>query len=350
LSYRHVVVTRFGGPEVLEVVEDRLPEPRYDEVRVRVLAAGVSFGDVLMRAGALPESPKPPFTPGYDIAGVVDKLGEGVASPALGQMVVAFPKDLGGYAEFVCVPAPLLVPVPDTLAPAATAAAALNYFVAYQMLHRIAKVQAGQRILVHGAAGGVGTALLELGALAGLEVYGTASKSKHDLVTQLGAVPIDYREEDFVAAVRRRPAGARRDGKRTRGGVHAAFDAIGGTNFWRSYRSLAPGGRLVAYGVSRSIKNGRRNRAVAVSSFLLVKLLGAAPAGRRAFFYTADSLSKRHPQSYREDLAAGVGLLEQEKIAPVVAKSLPLEEAAHAHELLEGSSVRGKIVLVNAEP
>ncbi len=243
---RRVIVARHGGTEVLEVVSERLPEPRPGEVRVRVLAAGVSYGDVLARIGAVPDAPKPPFTPGYDITAVTDKHGAGVSSPEVGQRVAALLDTGGGYTDFACLPADRLVPVPATVDAADSAAACLNYFVAHQMLHRVAQVQAGQSILVHGAAGGVGIALLQLAKRANVTVYGTASQSKHALVADLGAVPIDYRSEDFVARVRSTGGG----------GVVAAFDAVGGSNFRHSYASLRPGGHLVAYGVSSAQKGG----------------------------------------------------------------------------------------------
>lgn len=335
LSYKRIVVTRVGGPEVLRVVEDELPEPRPGQVRVKVLMAGVSFGDVLIRLGAIPGGPKMLFTPGYAVVGVVDKPGSGVSSLEVGQMVAALTDAGGGYAEFVCLPAGRLVPVPDGLDPAETVGVALNYFIAHQMLHRVGKVERGERILVHGAAGGVGSAFLQLGKLAELETYGTASEAKHRLVSDLGGIPIDYRNEDFVARVRSLPGG----------GVDAVFDAIGGTNFWQSYRSLRTGGRLVAYGTSRAVRDGRRNRLVAVAGFALVMLLRLIPDRRASTFYTAGSLDESQPGSYREDLAAVFDLLARKKIQPVIAERLPLVEAARAHELLGGSAVSGKIIL-----
>lgn len=336
MDYRRVVVSRRGGPEVLEVVTCEVPEPQPGQVRVRVLAAGVSYGDVLARVGAVPGSPKPPFTPGYDVSGVVDKLGSGVTSPGVGEPVAALLDAGGGYAEFACLPAERLVTVPAGVDAVQSAAAALNYFVAYQMLHRLAQLKAGQRVLVHGAAGGVGSALVQLAVGAGLDVYGTASKGKQQLVSDQGAVPIDYQRDDFVRRVR----------SLTGDGVDAAFDPIGGGNVLRSYRSLRAGGHLVSYGVSRALKNGRRNRLTAVASFLSVKLLGILPTGRAATFYTADSLEKSRPTSYREDLTAVLDLLAQRKVQPVIAEQLPLTQAAAGHNLLSHSSPVGKIVLV----
>lgn len=335
MNFERVIVSRSGGPEVLEVVAAEVPEPQPGEARVKVLAAGVSYGDVLSRAGALPDAPKPPFTPGYDITGIVDKLGAGVTSLAVGAPVAALLHAGGGYAEFACLPADRLVPVPAGVDAVHSAAAALNYFVAYQMLHRVSRLQAGQRILVHGAAGGVGTALLQLARQARLESYGTASKGKHQLVSEQGAVPIDYQREDVLARVR----------SLSGDGVDAAFDAIGGTSFLRSYRSLRAGGHLVAYGISRGLKNGQRSRLTAVTSFLSVQLLGLLPTRRSATFYTANSLEKGQPHAYREDLTAVLELLARGEIQPVIAERLPLAEAARAHEALSRSAVSGKIVL-----
>jgi len=338
VDYKRVVVSRIGGPEVLEVSTEPLPDPAPGEARVRVLAAGVSFGDVLARVGALPDAPKPPFTPGFDVTGIVEELGAGVESPAVGRPVVALLDGGGGYTELSCLPADRLVPLPEGVDPVGSAAAAVNYFAAHQMLHRVARVEAGQRILVHGAAGGLGTALLQLARRAGLEAYGTASKVKHALVGELGAVAIDPREEDFVARIR----------NLTGDGVDAVFDAVGGMSFPRSYRALRPRGHLVAYGVARAVRDGRRSRPVAVASFLFVKLAGLLPFGRAATFYTAGGLDESQPGSYREDLAAVMDLLARGEIEPVIAERLPLVDAARAHELLGRSAVSGKIVLICA--
>ncbi len=167
MKYKRIVISRYGGSEVLQVAEDELPEPRSGEVRVRMLAAGVAWGDILKREGF--GGARPPFTPGYDIVGGVDKLGEGVSAVKVGQTVAALPI-AGGYAEYICLPASGLTPVPSGLDPAETVSLVMNYVVAHQMLHRAARVKTGERILIHSAAGGVGTALLQLGKLAGLEL------------------------------------------------------------------------------------------------------------------------------------------------------------------------------------
>src|SRR5690242_17597718 len=171
---KRVVVDHFGGPDVLAVVEDADPRPGPGEVRVKVLAAGVSFTDALLRAGTYLGVPKPPFTPGYELVGVVDQLGEGCAQLRVGSRVAALTV-WGAYAGRVCVPEANAVEVPDDVDTAELVGLVLTYMTAYQLLHRMARVQAGESVLVHGAAGRVGTAVLELGAVAGARLFGTAA-------------------------------------------------------------------------------------------------------------------------------------------------------------------------------
>ena len=335
MKHRRVVVARHGGPEVLQVVEEDLPEPQPGEVRVKVLAAGVSAYDLMFRrSGRLPGTPKAPFTLGEDVVGVVDKLGEGVSGFEPGQRVAGGTFSLGvggGYAEFVCMAASEWVPVPPDVDSAEAVCLVVNYVTAHVMMHRAANVQRGERILVQGAAGGVGTALLELGKLTGLEMYGTASKYNHELVSSLGATPIDYRNEDFVERVR----------SLTGDGVDVVFDPIGGARqLWRSYRALRKGGRLVWFGVAATKKQGLR---VIPLTLLTVSLLKLIPDGKQAPL--APDLGKDNAW-YRETLAELLGLLAEGKIKPVVAARIPLVEAARAHELLERGGYAGKIVLV----
>src|SRR5262245_6943965 len=234
MKQTRIVVSHYGGPEQLRVVEEERPEPRRGEVRVRVLAAGVALPDVMMREGIHPETPPLPFTPGWDLVGVVDRLGEGTSGIEPGQVVAALPI-CGAYAEFVCLPQRELVPVPLGLDAAEAVSLVLNYITAYQMLHRIAKVAPGPRALIHGGAGGVGSALLQLGHLVGLEMYGTCSARGASAVADLGGIPIDYQHLDFVKEIQRL----------TEEGVDVVFDGIGGSHIWRSRKALRPGGKVV---------------------------------------------------------------------------------------------------------
>jgi NADPH:quinone reductase-like Zn-dependent oxidoreductase len=246
VRHTRIVVTHYGGPDALQVLEEECPEPKNGEARVRVLAAGVSLPDIMMREGIHPETPPLPFTPGWDLIGVVDRLGDGISELEPGQIVAALPIT-GAYAEFVCLPQRELVPVPSGLDAAEAVSLVLNYVTAYQMLHRSAHVRPGQRVLIHGAAGGVGSALLQLGRLAGLELYGTCSSRGASAVADLGGLPIDYQHQDFVEEMHRL----------TSEGVDVVFDGIGGTHIWRSRQALRPGGRVVAYGLTASLRGGR---------------------------------------------------------------------------------------------
>jgi NADPH2:quinone reductase len=334
MSYKRVILTEFGGPEVLEVVEEpALPEPGPGEVRVKVLATSAAFTDIMIRKGVYPDvKEKPPLSPGYDMVGVVDKLGEGVKHLAVGQMVADLTV-IGAYAEYICWPASNLVPVPEGLDAAEAVSLVLSYVTAYQMLHRVAKVQPGQRILVHGAGGAVGTALLQIGRLLGLEMYGTASKAKHELVTRLGAVPIDYRSEDFVERI----------GDLTGDGVDAVFDGIGGEYFKRSFKVLRPGGVLVAFGFYSAVMG--KGGGVPLD-FLRLKLWDLLPNGRSTAFYSIAPLRRKRADWFHEDLTSLFDLLAQGKIQPVIDKAMPLAQAARAHELVEQRALQGKIVLV----
>ena len=335
MKNRRVVITRRGGPEVLKLVEDDLPDPKPGEVQVKILATGVSFADLLMRHGLYRPVPPLPFAPGYDIVGIVQKNGDGAAQFEPGQMAAAL-TITGGYAQYLNVPESELVSVPDGLDPAQAVCLVLNYVTAWQLLHRAASPATGARVLVHAAAGGVGTAALELGRLAGFEMYGTASERKHPMVKAMGAVPIDYRSEDFVARIR----------ALTGDGVDLALDPIGGWNWWRSYKTLRGGGNLLVYGLSAAIGPQGANHLAAVGSFLLLGALKLIPDGKSASFYAITTMKKQHPEWFREDLAALFELLARKQITPVIAERLPLAAATRAHEMLERGETTGKLVVL----
>lgn len=355
---RRVVVERFGGPEVLRAVEAREPRPGTGEVLVRVLAAGVSFTDALLRAGTYLGVPRPPFTPGYELVGVVEELGPGCSRLGVGDRIAALTA-YGAYAERVCVPEAEAVEVPADLDPAELVSLVLTYTTAYQLLHRTAQVRPGESVLVHGAAGRVGTAVLELGVLAGVRLIGTASARDRGAVERLGAEAIDYRNEDFVTRVR----------DLTGDGVDVALDGFGGRISLRSFRTLRPGGRLVLYGHYATMAGGRKNWRGWFEWYgttAAVALRGLVSPSRRVLVYRIQKLrdsrqllpvagrrparliggGPRNPAWFREDFLALVELLRRGDIHPVVAERLPLAEARHAHELLESSASRGKLVLL----
>jgi NADPH2:quinone reductase len=344
MRHRRVIVTHYGGPDALRVIEEECPEPNYGDVRVRVLAAGVSLPDIMAREGVHPETPPVPFTPGWDLVGVVDRLGDGVSGIEPGQIVAALPIH-GAYAEFVCLPHRELVPVPSGLDAAEAVSLVLNYITAYQMLHRSARARSGQGALIHGAAGGVGSALLQLGRLAGLEMYGTCSSRGAPAVSELGAIPIDYQHQDFVKEIHRL----------TSEGVQIVFDPIGGTHLWHSRKALRPGGKVVGYGLRSSLRgeglisgrSGRRQRFRGTAIFGLCIAGGwLLPGWKRVVPYSIQTLKRLKPDFFRQDLIALFDLLKQQKIKPLIAQRFPLVEARHAHELLGKGGVTGKIVLV----
>ena len=311
---------------------------------MKVLAAGVSLPDVLAREGVHPETPRVPYTPGWDLVGTVDQIGEGVSGFEMGQTVVAMPIS-GCYAQYVCLPHRKFVPVPTGLDPAEAVALVLNYITAYQMLHRSAKIKPGQRLLIHGASGGVGTAFLQLGQLVGVEMYGTCSAQAAQVVEELGATPIDYRNADFVQEIHRF----------TSDGVDAAFDGIGGDNLWRSREALRQGGRVVVYGFQAKLRGGRMapgapkgrhpTRESAILGWYIVRNL-FLPGRKSMVPYSIQWLMRLRPEWFRCDLLTLFDLLQQKKIKPLIAERLPLSQARHAHELLGGGGVIGKIVLI----
>lgn len=336
-KYKHIVVPSFGGPENLLLADDKLPEPRANEVRVKVLAAGVSFADILMRQGLHPESwnlGRPPFTPGWDVVGVVDKLGDKLSTWQTGQIVAALPI-VGGYAEYIVLPSNELVPVPTGLDHAEAVSLVLNYTTAYQMLHRCAHIRPDETILINGGgAGGVGTALLQLGKLANLKkMYGTASYEKHDIVSSLGGVPIDYKSVDLVEEIIKLTS---HDNERE-SGVDVVFDGIGGKSFKSSYDILRSGGRLVAYGGTPTTD---------LQYWMMMLTMNVVSDKRKFILYSIQTLKGLKPDWFQEDLTLLFSMLKQGKIKPIVATRMPLNQAAHAHELLARGSVNGKIVLI----
>lgn len=336
-NYKSVVAARLGPPEVLRVVENQMRPPAKGEARIRVLAAAVSRPDITVRTGqslysGTPLGKKAPFVPGYAVIGDVDAVGAGVTGVAPGDRVGALTV-VGGYTEVLYWRGDRLIPAPTTLDPAEAVTLVLNYLVAYQTLHRLAQVRAGEKVLIIGASGGIGTALLQLGKLADLTMYGVASQSKRQIVADMGAVPIDYRTQDFAAVIREAEPG----------GLDAVIDGMMRLDtIKRSLALLRRGGRLVSYGEPAGLGALARILAALVSTNL-------APNGKSFKLYGTSSyfLGKRKP--YLEDWATLFKLLEERKIAPVIMQRFPLLEAAQANALLESGQVGGNVVLTAAQ-
>jgi synaptic vesicle membrane protein VAT-1 len=338
LSMREIVITRHGGPEVMEERERPAPEPGPGEVRIRVKAAGVNFADVLARMGLYPDAPPPPMVPGYEVSGYVDAAGPGPARHEVGRRVIAVTR-FGGYADLVVVPADFVWPVPPTLSYNEAAAIPIAYLTALVALYRMANLKAGETVLVHGAGGGVGIAAFQLARLRRAIVIGTASPAKHNALRSLGIDHvIDHRGADVEAEVARLTNGR---------GVDVVLDARGGEHLARSFRMLAPLGRLVACG-SQDLVTGPARDEERVQTFLQ----------QRPFFDPIDlmnnnkgvfGLNLAHLWRERRFAAASMEALLTDfaggRLKAIVAKTFPLARAADAHEFLHERANVGKVVL-----
>jgi NADPH:quinone reductase-like Zn-dependent oxidoreductase len=334
---RQAVITRHGAADVFEMRERPDPVPGDGEIRIRVRAAGINFADILARIGLYPDAPKPPVVVGYEVAGIVDAVGNGVTNPQEGDRVLALTR-FGGYADCVVVPAAQAYRFPDRLSDAEAAAVPVTYLTAAIALYRMAAVTAGETVLVHNAGGGLGIAATQLARLRRATVIGTASAGKHDALRSFGVEhAIDYRLGDVEAEVRRITKGR---------GVDVILDPIGGSSFGASYRMLAPLGRLVMLGIS-SMSGERRNAWRVLRSWWAMKSfdpLSLINSNRGVFGLNVGHLwdEGRHLQPLMQllltELSAG-------RLEPVVARTFPLERAGDAHRFIQNRSNIGKIVL-----
>jgi NADPH2:quinone reductase len=336
MKNERILVSRRGGPGVLKLVSEDVISPGPGEVLVKVRAAGVSFADALVRESVYPGISLP-VTPGYDVAGDVEAAGEDVENFHPGERVAAMTV-VGGYARYVRVPARFLVRVPEGVESGVAVSLVLNYLSAWQMIKRCTHVVAGDAVLIHGAAGGVGTALLQLARVGKLKAFGTASSGKLRAVEELGGIAIDYRSEDFVARIRRE----------TKDGVAAAFDFVAGPHARRSYDALRSTGTLVCYGASGVTSAGRVNYLRALLTILRdpgFKPIALLASNKGCVGYNAPQWRDAQPEMYAADLAGLFALLAEGRIAPIIGARFPLERAREAHELLNRRGVTGKIVL-----
>ena len=335
---RSVWIPKIGPPEVLELRESPDPHAAPGEIRIRVRATGVNFADVMARMGLYPDAPKLPCVVGYEVAGTVDEVGDGATGVAVGDAVIASTR-FGGYADVVTVPARQAVPLPAGLSFEEGAAIPVNYLTAILMLEHFANVREGDRVLVHGAAGGVGLAAVQLCRFHGAEVIGTASGSKHALLREAGvAHTIDYRTTDFEAETRRITGGR---------GVDIVLDPLGGENLRKSYRVLAPFGRLVAFGFSAAAPG--TTRSVLTAGWQLIRLPRFNPINlmndnRAVMGFNLGHLWDEMPLllTYLRKL---LDYHARGAIRPTVARSFPLDEAAAAHAYLQNRQNVGKVVL-----
>lgn len=341
---RAVVLTGTGGPEVLQVRERPDPVPGPGEVRVAVRAAGLNFADTMARVGLYPDAPKPPCVLGYEFAGEVDAVGEGVSDRKPGERVMGGIR-FGGQAEAVTVPAEQVLPLPDRLSFEQGAAFPVNYGTAYAALILMGGLRQGDRVLIHAAAGGVGLSAVQIARNAGAEIFGTASPQKHEAIRSQGvAHAIDYRSQDFEAEVSRLTGGE---------GVDVVIDALGPTSFRKDYRLLRPGGRLIMYGLSENSDAGVRSIPATLKS--LVKMPLATMPWWKSLMVMNENKSvaglnmlhwwdrEGNLDRVTEPLVAD---LEAGRLEPVVAASFPFERAGEAHEFIAERRNVGKVVLL----
>jgi NADPH2:quinone reductase len=332
-----ILLPGIGEPESLQIRTRELEPPGPGQALVRVEATGISFAEQQMRRGKYYDQPPFPFVPGYDLVGVVAQAGAG--APRKGRRVAALTKT-GGWASHVLLDAADLVPVPDGVDAAAAETIVVNGLTAWRMLHRTADVRSGQVIVVLGAAGGVGSTLVQLARHAGVAVIGTAGPAQQDRLRELGATPIDYRNEDVAARVR----------ELAPDGVAAVFDHIGGPGLLESWRMLARGGTLVCYGTASTLEQPGNPRRPVLK--LLARLLAwnALPNGRHAHFFNLWAGQRVRPRHYRTqvagDLGRVLGLLADGAITPQIARRFPLTEAADALRYAEAGGIAGKVLLI----
>ena len=329
---QHVLMLRaFGSSDGFAVVEQPMPEPGPGELLVKVLAASVQFTDILLRKGRYPDlKAKPPLVLGYDVVGEVVKVGPGVNGVSVGQRVADLTVT-GSYAQYRTLEADRVTTVDPALDPAEVTSLVLSWMTAYQLLHRDAGIQNGQNLLVIGAAGAVGQALVALGVLAGCKVWGAAHPQHANSVRALGAIHIDSDQVDFEHVL---PAG-----------FDVVFDGIGQQGFSRAWRGVGPKGHLSAYGVSAGIQ---ANAPLALMGVWLAKLWwwNTFSAARTTSFFSITALRKKHPDWFMADLSLLIGMLAQGTIKPRVAERIALDAVADAHTRLERGGLEGKIVLI----
>ncbi|GAA5011730.1 medium chain dehydrogenase/reductase family protein [Actinopolymorpha pittospori] len=333
-----VVLPGVVAPEGLQIRQRPVAGPRAGQALLAMEATGVSFAEQQMRRGKYYDQPPFPFVPGYDLVGRVEAVGAGVDPGLVGRRFAALTKT-GGWASHVVVDAADLVQVPDAVSSADAETLVVNGITAWQMLHRVARIRAGQTVLVMGANGGVGSTLVQLARSAGVRVIGTASPRHHDTLRHLGATPVDYRDPDLWAHLR----------ELAPDGVDAVFDHVGGEGILDSFRLLAPGGTLVSYGTASTRDDAGSSRMPVLKLVARLFLWNLLPNSRRAHFFNIWA-GRGRPDAFRARLRADLGqvfaLLADGVVKAQVAGRIPLSRAVEAMRLAESGTVTGKVVLV----
>ena len=334
-----VWIPKYGKPDVLEVRDSRDPLPEPGQVRIRVQASGINFAEIMARQGLYQDAPPPPMVVGYEVAGVIDAVGEGVASRVEGQRVIALTR-FGGYADTVCVDADQTQPMPERMSFHEGAALPVNYLTAYHILFNVFRVRQGDHVLIHQAAGGVGTAATQLcRSVGGVTTYGTASSAKHDYVRENGCDhPIDYHSTDYADEIRRLSGGR---------GVDCVLDALGGKDWRKGYSLLRPGGLLVPFGWANMAKQGKRRMAHVVGQF--TRLPWWTPIRLMHENRGVAGVNMGRLWDERELTASAfsalLALCEKGEIVPHVDRVFAFDRAGDAHAYIEAGQNIGKVLL-----
>jgi NADPH:quinone reductase-like Zn-dependent oxidoreductase len=337
---RAIWITKAGGPEVLEVREAADPAPGPGQVRVRVKAAGLNFAEVMARQGLYPDAPKTPFVAGYEAAGVIDAVGEGVTLLKVGERVMAMSR-FGAHADTLVTSAQLVVAIPDAMTFEEAAAVPVNYITAYHMLFRVANLRARSKVLVHMAAGGVGIAALQLcRTVPGVITFGTASASKHEAIRAQGCDhAIDYRSADYGDEIRRLTGGK---------GVDIILDALGGKDWKKGMGLLRPAGLLIAFGFANMASGDKKDYLNLISQAVQIPLftpLGLMNDNRGIAGVNIGHLWDEL-ELLNEELGAVLDLYKEGKIKPQVSDVVPFDRAADAHRIIQSRKNIGKVILV----
>ncbi len=337
---RAIWITKAGGPEVLEVREAADPAPAPGQVRVRVKAAGLNFAEVMARQGLYPDAPKTPFVAGYEAAGVIDAVGEGVTNLKVGERVMAMSR-FGAHADTLVTSAQLVVAIPDAMTFEEAAAVPVNYITAYHMLFRVANLRAKSKVLVHMAAGGVGIAALQLcRTVPGVITFGTSSASKHEAIRAQGCDhAIDYRSADYGEEIRRLTGGK---------GVDIILDALGGKDWKKGMGLLRPAGLLIAFGFANMASGDKKDYLNLISQAVQIPLftpLGLMNDNRGIAGVNIGHLWDEL-ELLNEELGAVLDLYKEGKIKPQVSDVVPFDRAGDAHRIIQSRKNIGKVVLV----
>ena len=334
---RRIVISKLGPPEVLKVIEQEKLTPEGNEVIIRVNKAGINFADLMMRLGIYGKTPEIPFTPGYEVSGIISSIGNKVEEYSVGQRVAAF-TGVGGYSEEVKVPASQVVSIGDDISFEAAAAMPVTYITAYHMLVELGNIREGDTVLIHHAAGGVGTAAVQIANAYGAgTIFGVASSAKKEFVEKLGMRFIDRENEDFVKVVKDETNGA---------GVHHALDPVGGQHLKKSFKSLRSGGKLYAFGGSSFVRGPKIFKPTALwrlirsPKFSPLKMIGKNKAIFGVHMGTIKDLDLM-----RREIETLVNMLNNNQIEPIVDKVFHFTDIANAHQYIHDRKNRGKVLL-----